>query len=175
MTDKLQIQPIPPTFDWWPPHVRNAEELGAERLSGRFTEIKRTTQIVQPELPSISEEAMAMSVAAMESLMRERFDALWPKTSPVEQATLTVGHLHDLMQKVFAPAYRVSEHVPLDAMLQINPEPMFYGHLPEKMIIVGKRAARAIDWEVEGKQRWTGRNWRRIKRERRKFVVEGWR
>lgn len=40
-------------------------------------------------------------------------------------------------------------------------------------IVVGAKAYRAIQWEVEGKQLWAGRNWRRPKRERRKFMARG--
>lgn len=43
---------------------------------------------------------------------------------------------------------------------------------PQHMI-VGPKAYRAIQWEVEGKHAWSSRDWRRLKRERRKFMARG--
>jgi hypothetical protein len=41
------------------------------------------------------------------------------------------------------------------------------------MMVVGPRAYRAILWETEGSKAWIGRDRRRIKRERRRFIARG--
>lgn len=46
-----------------------------------------------------------------------------------------------------------------------------FRHSPDLMY-VGPVAYRAIQWEVEGRKAWAGRDWRRIKRERRKYMAE---
>jgi hypothetical protein len=38
------------------------------------------------------------------------------------------------------------------------------------VVFVGRRVYRAIQWETTERHRWAGRNWRRLKRERRKFI-----
>lgn len=39
------------------------------------------------------------------------------------------------------------------------------------VMVCGPFAYAALLWEVEGRKRWVGRNWRRLKRERRKFIT----
>lgn len=38
------------------------------------------------------------------------------------------------------------------------------------LVYVGKNVYRAFKWQVEESKRWEGRDWRRIKRERRRFM-----
>lgn len=40
------------------------------------------------------------------------------------------------------------------------------------LIFCGPKFKRAFDWELTEKLRWAGRNWRRIKRERRKWMAQ---
>ena len=42
-------------------------------------------------------------------------------------------------------------------------------HGPD-LVYAGPRAYRAFKWEVEGYRAWEGRDWRRIKRERRRYM-----
>ena len=39
------------------------------------------------------------------------------------------------------------------------------------LMLVGQKAYRAVLWETEGRKPWEGRDRRRIKRERRKFMA----
>jgi hypothetical protein len=45
-------------------------------------------------------------------------------------------------------------------------------YAPPGMMLARPKAYRAIKWEVEGRLAWTGRDWRRIKRERRKWMAK---
>ena len=69
---------------------------------------------------------------------------------------------------------RASEHVPRDlAYLAKVPALDFQVRDPdptEKVLFCGTRFYRSLIWETYEKYRWAGRDRRRLKRERRKFV-----
>lgn len=45
-------------------------------------------------------------------------------------------------------------------------------YAPPGILYAGDKAYRAIKWEVEGRKAWGGRDRRRLKRERRKYMAE---
>lgn len=136
-------------------------------MTERFTEIKWGQHIIQAPV-DVPER--------IEARLRAAMDEMWKRPATTnnawqDQLPLTEAVLRDLIRKVMGPpTYRVSDHVPADAIYEIQPQSIIYGHQPEKMMIVGKRAARGVEWEVSEKKRWEGRDRRRIKRERRRFV-----
>lgn len=62
---------------------------------------------------------------------------------------------------------QLSPYMPRDATLRL----MLGEQTVPSVIYCGARAYRAIQWEVEGRKAWFGRDRRRLKRERRKFMA----
>jgi len=76
---------------------------------------------------------------------------------------LTETKLNEMMGLVFGPVIRESAYIPHDEAYKVK-------HLGREYIYCGPRFKRALDWEITESKKWSGRNWRRIKRERRKWM-----